>query len=83
MTRIRTSRDAEHAFFENAQDFGAFVQNECPAFIFLSASHSPSDQSANGKADPEGMEHIRTYIRLARKANREMERIQARHKEAA
>ena len=37
----------------------------------------------NGKADREGMEHIRTYIRLARKANREMERIQVRHKEAA
>jgi len=37
----------------------------------------------DGKADPEGMQHIRTYQRLSRKANRELQRIRATHKEAA
>ena len=36
-----------------------------------------------GKADAEGMMHIRTYLRLARKANREIERTREKHREAA
>jgi len=37
----------------------------------------------NGRPDPKGMEHIRMFLRLQKKANRELERISDKNKEAA